>query len=262
MDLGIQQKVFLITGGAKGIGRAIAHTLVAEQAIPVIMDKDDKAGMLLMQELKEAGGHSIFLKTDLTEFDQCMDGVNLTVKHFGRLDGLLNNAGINDNIGLEHGNPEAFEMSLQKNLMHYYNMAYLCLPHLKASKGTILNTSSKTAITGQGGTCVYLCAKAGILGLTRDWAAELLKYSIRVNALVPAEVWTPLYEWWVGTFPDPQAKKELIASQIPFEKRFTTPQEIADMAVFLLSPRASHITGQHVFVDGGYTHLDRALTQS
>lgn len=260
MDLNLSGKVFLITGGAKGIGRSIALTLVAEGAIPVIVDKDDEAGLIITKEIKELGGNSIFIKTDLTEFDQCMDAVHFAVEHFGRLDGLLNNAGINDNVGLEKGNPELFEMSLQKNLMHYYNMAHMALPHLKKTKGTILNTSSKTAITGQGGTSGYVCAKAGILGLTRDWAAELLPYSIRVNALIPAEVWTPLYEWWVGTFPDPQAMKERIASKVPFEKRFTQPQEIADMAVFLLSSRASHITGQYVFVDGGYTHLDRSLT--
>lgn len=260
MDLGIKDKVYLITGGAKGIGRAICHTLVQEGAIPAIIDKDDGAGEKITNEIKEAGGTSIFLKVDLTEFDQCMDAVNLTVQKLGRIDGLINNAGINDNVGLELGNPEAFESSLQKNLLHYYNMAYLCLPYLKKTKGVILNTSSKTAITGQGGTSGYVCAKAGILGLTRDWAAELLKYSIRVNAMVPAEVWTPLYEWWVGTFPDPQAKKDLIASKIPFERRFTQPQEIADTVVFLLSERSSHVTGQYVFVDGGYTHLDRALT--
>jgi len=260
MDLGIKDKVYLITGGAKGIGRSIALTMVAEGAIPIILDKDDDAGAAILQEIKAAGGQSKFLKADLTEFDQCIDAVEFAVTEFGRLDGLLNNAGINDNVGLENGNPEAFENSLQKNLMHYYNMAYLCLPYLKKTKGTILNTSSKTAITGQGGTSGYVCAKAGILGLTRDWAAELLPYSIRVNALVPAEVWTPLYEWWVGTFPDPQAKKDHIASKIPFERRFTQPQEIADMAVFLLSNRASHITGQYVYVDGGYTHLDRSLT--
>lgn len=260
MDLGIKDKVYLITGGAKGIGRSIAMTLVKEGATPIIIDKDATAGTLIMDEIKSAGGQSKFLRVDLTEYDQCLDAVDFAVKEFGRLDGLLNNAGINDNVGLEKGNPEAFENSLQLNLMHYYNMAHLCLPHLKKTKGTILNTSSKTAITGQGGTSGYVCAKAGILGLTRDWAAELLPYGIRVNALVPAEVWTPLYEWWVGTFPDPQAKKDLIASKIPFERRFTQPQEIADMAVFLVSERASHITGQYVFVDGGYTHLDRALT--
>ena len=259
MDLGIKDKVYLITGGAKGIGRSIALTMVAEGAIPIILDKDDDAGAAILQEIKAAGGQSKFLKADLTEFDQCIDAVEFAVTEFGRLDGLLNSAGINDNVGLENGNPEAFENSLQKNLMHYYNMAYLCLPYLKKTKGTILNTSSKTAITGQGGTSGYVCAKAGILGLTRDWAAELLPYSIRVNALVPAEVWTPLYEWWVGTFPDPQAKKDHIASKIPFERRFTQPQEIADMAVFLLSNRASHITGQYVYVDGGYTHLVRSL---
>jgi NAD(P)-dependent dehydrogenase (short-subunit alcohol dehydrogenase family) len=98
------------------------------------------------------------------------------------------------------------------------------------------------------------------LALTREWAAELLGYRIRVNAVIPAEVMTPLYRQWLDTFPDPERKLESVLSKIPLEKRMTSPDEIAAMVVFLLSARAAHITGQHVFVDGGYVHLDRALT--
>jgi len=139
-------------------------------------------------------------------------------------------------------------------------MAHYALPHLKRSRGSIVNIGSKTALTGQGGTSGYASAKGAILALTREWAAELLEDGIRVNAIVPAEVMTPLYRKWLDTFPNPEEKLKTILSKIPLEKRMTTPDEIAAMVTFLISDQASHITGQHLFVDGGYVHLDRALT--
>jgi NAD(P)-dependent dehydrogenase (short-subunit alcohol dehydrogenase family) len=139
-------------------------------------------------------------------------------------------------------------------------MAHFALPYLKKTRGCIISISSKTAITGQGGTSGYASSKGAILALTREWAAELLGYGIRVNAVVPAEVMTPLYRQWLGTFPDPEQKLQTVLSKIPLEHRMTSPDEIAAMVTFLLSARAAHITGQHMFVDGGYVHLDRALT--
>ena len=139
-------------------------------------------------------------------------------------------------------------------------MAHFCLPHLRETRGSIVNISSKTALTGQGGTSGFTAAKGGQLSLTREWAASLASEGIRVNAVVPAEVMTPLYRSWIQKFDDPAAKLGSIVKKIPLGARMTTPEEIASMVVFLLSARASHITGQWMFVDGGYTHLDRALT--
>jgi L-fucose dehydrogenase len=256
VDLELKDKVVLVTGGAKGIGEAIVRALAAEGATAVIVDRDLEAGNRLHGQIPG----SELIVAELTSAESCYASVQKTLGRFGHLDGLVNNAGANDKIGLEHGSPAHYVESLQQNLLHYYNMAHYALPHLKKTRGTIVNVSSKTAITGQGGTSGYASSKGAILALTREWAAELLAYEIRVNAVVPAEVMTPLYRQWLGTFPDPEAKLAAILDKIPLGNRMTTPEEIAAVVVFLISAKASHITGQHIFVDGGYVHLDRALT--
>ena len=161
--------------------------------------------------------------------------------------------------GLENGNYEDFIASINKNLTHYYMMAKYVLPELKKSKGSIVNIGSKTSVTGQGGTSGYASANGGRNALTREWALELLPFSIRVNAVIVAECYTPLYDRWIKTFPNPEEKLEKITANIPLENRMTTAEEIANMVAFLLSSKSSHTTGQLIFVDGGYTHLDRAL---
>ncbi len=259
MDLDLGNKVVLITGGAKGIGAAIARACSAEGAIPVIVDRDEKACRELQADLASSTAKIHTIALELSSPGNCREAVERTAEKFGRIDALVNNAGINDGIGLESGSPEKYVASLQRNLLHYYNMAHYALPHLKSARGTIVNISSKTAVTGQGNTSGYASAKGAILALTREWAAELLRYGIRVNAVVPSEVMTPLYKQWVSTFPNPEEKLKSIVARIPLGKRMTEPKEIADMVVFLLSARASHITGQHLYVDGGYVHLDRAL---
>jgi L-fucose dehydrogenase len=260
MDLQLKDKVVLITGGAKGIGAAIARSAAAEGAIPVIVDKDGDAARQLQSELQKSGEICGIISLDLLPARNCLDAVNQTLREFGRLDCLVNNAGVNDKIGLEHGTPEKYIGSLERNLFHYYNMAHYALPELKKSRGSIVNIASKTAVTGQGGTSGYVSAKGAILGLTREWAVELLPYQIRVNAVVPSDVMTPLYQQWLSTFPNPEEKLNAIVARIPLGNRMTQPEEIASMVLFLLSAKASHITGQHLFVDGGYVHLDRALT--
>ena len=256
MNLHLNGKVVLVTGGAKGIGAAIVRAAAAEGAIPVIVDRDAEAARKRHAEL--SAGEIVV--AELSAAESCYAAVQKTIERFGRLDALVNNAGVNDKVGLEHGSPEQYVESLGRNLLHYYNMAHYALPHLKKSRGAIVNISSKTALTGQGGTSGYASAKGAILALTREWAAELLNYGIRVNAIVPAEVMTPLYRQWLDSFPNPDEKLTAILAKIPLEQRMTTPDEIAAMVVFLLSAQAGHITGQHLFVDGGYVHLDRALT--
>ncbi|MGX1930938.1 SDR family oxidoreductase [Flagellimonas sp. 2504JD4-2] len=259
MDLQLKDKVIIVTGGSKGIGNGIVNVLANEGAIPVIVGRTKNNVLDAVKQIEDKNLKAYYAFAELTDPEQCKEAVARVVEKFGRIDGLVNNAGINDGIGLEDGNYEDFIASVNKNLTHYYLMAHYALPELKKSKGPIVNIGSKTSITGQGGTSGYAAANGGRNALTREWAVELLPYSIRVNAVIVAECYTPLYDRWIKTFPNPEEKLKKITDKIPLEKRMTTAQEIADMVVFLLSPKSSHTTGQLIFVDGGYTHLDRAL---
>lgn len=259
MDLGLANKAYIVTGGAKGIGAAISKTIAAESGIVVVVGRGKEDNVKIVDEIIKAGGKASYVTAELAAPKACQEVIDFTLEKYGRIDGLVNNAGINDSIGLEKGSPEKFFQSLHKNISHYYNLAHYALPWLKKSKGNIVNIGSKVSVTGQGNTSGYAASKGAVNSLTREWAVELLPYSIRVNTVMPAEVWTPLYENWVNSLPNPEEKLAEIVAKIPLEKRMTTAQEIADMVVFLLSSRSSHTTGQIIFVDGGYTHLDRSL---
>lgn len=259
MDLQLKGKSIIVTGGAKGIGLGIAKVLATEGAIPIIIGRSEADNQAAVAAIESANGRAHFITAELTNPVDCERAVNEVLAIAGRIDGLVNNAGVNDGVGLENGNYESFMASLHKNLVHYYLMAQFALPALKKSAGSIVNIGSKTAETGQGNTSAYAASNGGRNALTREWAVELLKYGIRVNAVIVAECFTPLYESWIKTFDHPEEQLKMIADKIPLGKRMTTAEEIANMVAFLLSKKSSHTTGQLIHVDGGYTHLDRAV---
>lgn len=259
MNLNLNEKVILVTGGAKGIGEGIVSQLALEGAFPVIIGRNKADNELAFEKLQAAGGFGLTVTAELSDPKECKRAVDKVMARFGRIHGLVNNAGVNDSVGLENGNYEDFMASLHKNVVHYYLLAQHCLPALKESRGSIVNITSKTAETGQGGTSGYAAANGARNALTREWAVELAKYNIRVNALVVAECYTPLYDKWINTFPNPAERLKEITDKIPLGNRMTTAEEIANMVVFLISNRSSHTTGQLIHVDGGYVHLDRAI---
>jgi len=262
MDLRIQGKVYIVSGGARGIGQGITTRLAEEGAIPVIAGRNEADNLWLVEKLQQKGLKAGQVVAELTQPEQCRIVVEKVTAMFGRIDGVVNNAGVNDGVGLEKGDYKSFMESLHRNLVHYYLLVHHALPELKKNIGAILNITSKTAETGQGNTSAYAAANGGRNGLTREWAVELLKYRIRVNSIAVAECWTPQYEKWIQTLSNPESKLKEITSKIPLENRMTTIDEIGSMAAFLLSPLSSHTTGQIIHVDGGYVHLDRALANA
>lgn len=259
MDLELTGKVALVTGGSKGIGLGIVRRLIAEGARVANVNRSEAEGRQLEKEYAQQGKECYFIQGDLADVHACQTAVTKTLERFGRIDILVNNAGVNDGVGLDAG-VDAFLASLHRNLVHVYALAHYALDALKASRGVIINIGSKVCETGQGGTSGYAASKGGINGLTREWAVDLAPHGIRVNSVLPAETWTPLYEKCLAAMADPAAAKASLEKLVPFGRRFTTIEEIADMAVFLASPRSSHTTGQIIFVDGGYAHLDRKCT--
>ncbi|GGF06558.1 SDR family oxidoreductase [Flavobacterium limi] len=260
MDLHLKGKIVVVSGSAGkegSIGETIINRLADEGAIPVLVDRNSR-GFGYAEALQKKGIDSLFVQTDVTDPVQMEKAVAEIAKKYGRIDVVINNVGVNDGAGLD-ATYEEFMDSLKLNVVSYFLLVKFALPYLKESKGNILNIGSKVALTGQGGTSGYAAAKGGVLGLTREWAVDLIQYGIRSNAIIIAECYTPAYEDWIKTVPDGEAVLKKINKSIPFESRMTTTEEIADSTLFIISDRSSHTTGQFVFVEGGYVHLDRAL---
>jgi L-fucose dehydrogenase len=245
MNLQLKDKVIIVSGGSSGIGAAICAALTREGAIANSIDRNL--------------GDAFTLQAELTDPQACRSAVESIANRFGRIDGLVNNAGMNDNVGLENGSYADFLRSLERNALHYYTLLQAALPWMKACHGSVVNIISKVAETGQGGTSGYAAANGMRMELTRAWAQELRAYAIRVNGVMAAECLTPGYAEWIGRFEHPEQLLQTIGSKIPLGNRMTSVQEIAETVIYLLSSRASALNGELLYVDGGYVHLDRAL---
>lgn len=260
MNLKLKDKVVVITGAAGmqgSIGETILQHLIREGAIPAIIDRNAR-GFDYVKQIQQQGIDAIFCQTDVTDPKQIKKSIDTIIQKYQRIDVVINNVGVNDGAGLD-ASYEDFMYSLKLNVASYFLVVKYSLPYLIKSKGNILNIGSKVALTGQGNTSGYAAAKGGVLALTREWAVDLVKHAIRSNAIIIAECWTPAYVTWIKTMEEGEGMLKDITDKIPLEKRMTTPDEIGNTCLFIISERSSHTTGQFIFVDGGYTHLDRVL---
>ena len=259
MDLYLKDKVVIVTGGTKGIGRGIVCSMANEDAVVIMVNRPGAEGPQIESELCGQGKRVRYIAAELTDADECKRVIDETAAAYGRIDVIVNNAGGNNQKDLMTP-PEEFMKGLRDNLIHYYALVHYAHDYLIASEGTIVNIGSHVSITGQGHTSAYVAAKGAIDGLTREWAAYFCDKGVNVNCVVPGSVWTNSYVKWAAQFPDPEARRRKAEQNIPFGRRMTTVEEFADLVVYVASSRSKHLTGEIIVCDGGYSRLDRVLT--
>ena len=248
-----QNKVAVVTGAAKGIGKSIAIELAKQGAKTVILDFDETAGKLIEEDLKQQQLEVLFIKTNVTDYTSLEAAKNETIKKYQKIDILVINAGISYKRRIEEITIDEWDKVLKVNLNgSFYAIKAYYSEFLKKNKdnpGKIIFISSGSAITGTGGGCHYAASKAGQNGLMRALAKELGPYNVNVNAIAPRVIMTDIFD---HLYPTEQSRKELI-EKIPIG-RFGLPEDVAGMVCFLASPAASYIHGQIILLDGGRTY--------
>jgi L-fucose dehydrogenase len=246
MNLGLENKVIIVSGSITETGREIIKLLAEEGAVPVIIGFDKEANLKTVDEIVASGGKCLQFVADLTNADACKDAIEAVLKTFNKIDGLINNIVTSKHFKLQSGEYENFITTLNKDLASYFVLTHCVLPSLKTSAGPIVNITYKLA-----GTAEYTTANGGAIALTREWAVELLKYNIRVNAVVMEEAQTSLYESEPNSLLHAEQKRNT-----PFvtslENEIIAINKTANTVAFLLSEKSSHTTGQIIHVNGGY----------
>jgi NAD(P)-dependent dehydrogenase (short-subunit alcohol dehydrogenase family) len=245
-------KVVLVTGAARGIGRATAERAAAQGAGVGLLDRDAAEAALAARMIRETGGRAMPIEADVSNAAAVGAGVDACVREFGRLDVLVNNAGIHFARAIDEYTDEEIDRILSVNLKGALHAIRAAVPHLRASKGNIVTVSSMTGLVGQDRGAVYVATKGALISLTKALALELAVDGIRVNCVCPAGVDTPLMREWAATLPDPAATLRSQAA-MHLTNRLATSEEIAAAITFLASPAASFITGVALPVEGGAT---------
>lgn len=248
----LDNKVAVITGAASGIGLATAARFAGEGASVVIGDLNLEGGEAAVRQCKENGGRAIFQRCDVSAEDDIKALIERAVKEFGRLDVIFNNAGLGGAVGtIEEITVDNWDKT-QAILLRavFIGMKYAVTQMRKTGGGSIISTASVAGLRGGAGPHAYSAAKAAVINLTRSVALEVGQYKIRVNCICPGGINTPLI---YNRLPGGKQTAEMFLSQIQALKRAGTPEDIANMALFLASDEAEWITGQAMVVDGGLT---------
>ncbi|MCL6600382.1 MAG: glucose 1-dehydrogenase [Alicyclobacillus macrosporangiidus] len=248
----LKDQVAIVTGGGSGIGRATARMFAGEGALVAVVDIDVSAARETADRILELGGQAIPIQADVAQEADVERAVHTTVKQFGRLDIVFNNAGVILPKAMEDVQVEEWDRLMNINARGVFLFMKHALPYLRKTRGKIINMGSMTGLAGQKRNVVYSATKGAVIAMTRSAAVDLAPEGIRVNAICPAGVLTPLLERWFAQHPNPthvresQDKSHLLG-------RTALPEEIASVAVFLASDESSFITGQAIQVEGGAT---------
>jgi NAD(P)-dependent dehydrogenase (short-subunit alcohol dehydrogenase family) len=247
----LQNKVAIVTGGSSGIGRATALLFAREGARVVVADMNDAAGQAVVDDIRQAGGDAFYQRVDVRQDEECAALVEVTLGHYGQLDIAFNNAGISGTTALTQDQTlEHWRNVLDVNLTGVFNCMVHELRAMKERGGSIINTASIMGLQGTPGASAYSASKHGVLGLTRSAALEYGKFGVRINALCPGFVDTPMI---VGA--NSEFDQQILAAMLKTiaQRRLGEPSEQAEMVLWLASDRSSYATGGHFVVDGGYT---------
>lgn len=245
-----QDKVILVTGAAGGVGHAIVRSFAAEGARVTVCDRDHDAGATLVKELGDQG---FLVSGDVTEPDSCNAMVAKTVDHFGKLNVLVNGAGV-IHVGDAQGtNPAQWRHVLSVNLDGAFYMSRAAMPHLLASGGSIVNIGSDFSFVGGEQLVAYCASKGGMLMMTKAMALDHANQGVRINIVCPTVIDTPMVDSLARQLGNPaEEQRKIYDASVP-TGRMIAPQEVADSVLFLASDKASHITGTSLVIDGGVT---------
>lgn len=250
----LTNKVAVITGGASGMGRAMAKRFAEEGCSIAISDISESLGDKTVTEVSRAGGKAIFVKCDVTNNSQVQNMVNTTIRKFGKIDILVNNAGALGTLwSLEEVTEEDWDRILDLNLKSVFLCCKAVVPYMKENNyGRIINISSMGAISPPRPVVHYHAAKSGVISLTQNIALELVGFNIRVNAIVPGPIQTQYYEPRLKNMTEAQREAYFLTKgkTTPMQ-RMGQPEEIAAVALFLVTESSSYITGETINVAGG-----------
>ncbi len=248
----LKDKVAIVTGSSKGIGEGIARVFHREGAKVVVVCRSVKEGAKMAEELGASRGQAIFIKTDLTVEEQIRRMIDQTVEHFGQLDILVNNAGYHISKNVEETTEAEWKFIQDTNLRSTFLCSKYAIPHLRKTRGNIINISSMVGVVGQPNAGAYSATKGGQIAMTKGMAIDFAPDGIRVNVICPGWIQTPLVEDWFSQQKDPEAARQYIYAQHPLG-RIGTIEECGTVAAFLASEEASFVTGAVIAVDGGVT---------